>query len=361
VITAAAEAGPEWLTEVLGKAGVIGNRRVVAVEARANPAFNSSVTHLALRYDREVLDAPRALVLKLNRDGWGEAEAGLYQWAMAAPKPVPALVPCYDAAFDPRTGASHCLLLDLSETHVAPITRDQAMALDGVPPPVQLHATLDALADFHAYWWDHPDFGTGVLLPPTSFRDAAARAERIAQREAQFRQFVDAVGPTIDPAVLRLCERALAGLPALWADRYGWRFAAMRDLTLVNGDCYLTQFLCPRDGSGAPTYLVDFQEVSVHLPAEDLVFMLATFWTRAQRQEDHRERRLLRRYLERLASHGVAYNADRLLDDYRVSIVYMLFRTIWDQTNGSPDEYWRPKLACVVASYQDHRCADLFD
>jgi len=159
--------------------------------------------------------------------------------------------------------------------------------------------------------------------------------------------------------VVRLCERALADLPALWADRYLRRFAAGTDLTLVNGDCYLSQFLCPRDGSGQPTYLVDFQEASVHLPAEDLVFMLATFWTRAQRREGEREARLLDRYRARLAERGVRYPADRLLDDYRVGIVYQLFRTVWDQTCGASERYWRPKLDCVVASFVDHDCAGL--
>jgi hypothetical protein len=358
-LTAPAQATPAWLTDALRRAGALPAGRVVAVRPRANPAFNSSVTHLDVTYDRDAPNAPAGLVLKLNRDGWGEAEAGLYRLAIA--QAVPSLVPCYDAAYDPASGASHCLLLDLSATHAPPTTREQVLALEGVPAaPEQLDGMVDALADFHAHWWDHPAFGTGILRPPTSFRDAAARAERIAARAAQLRRFADAVGPGVEPAVLRLCERALAGLPALWADRYGSRFAQPRDLTLVNGDCYFAQFLCPRDGSAAPTYLLDFQEASVHLPAEDLVFMFATFWTRAQRREGDREMRLIGRYRARLAARGVAYDLDRLLDDYRVGIVYMLFRTIWDQSCGAAETYWRPKLDCVVASYLDHGCDRLF-
>jgi hypothetical protein len=356
-LTAPAQATPAWLTETLRRAGAISTAVVVAARPLANPAFNSSVTHLALTYDRDAPNAPTHLVLKLNRDGWGEAEVGLYRLAIAPA--VPSLVPCYDAVYDPTSGASHCLLLDLSRTHAPPVTREQAIALDGVPPPDQLDGMVDALADFHAHWWDHPAFGTGILRPPTSFRDAAARAERIAQREAQFRGFADAVGRSVEPSVLRLCEGALAGLPGLWADRYGRRFAQPRDLTLVNGDCYFSQFLCPRDGSAAPTYLIDFQEASVHLPAEDLVFMFATFWTRAQRREGDREMRLIGRYRARLAERGVDYDLDQLLDDYRVGIVYMLFRTIWDQTCGAAEAYWRPKLDCVVASYRDHGCDQL--
>lgn len=86
-----------------------------------------------------------------------------------------------------------------------------------------------------------------------------------------------------------------------------------------------------------------------------------TFWTRAQRHENDREMRLLRRYRACLTERGITdYSLDQLLDDYRVSIVYMLFRTIWDQTSGASEAYWRPKLDCVVASYQDHECDSLF-
>jgi hypothetical protein len=360
VLTEHAQATPAWLTEALRRAGVLREERVVGVERRPNDAFNSSITHLALTYDRRPRGAPGSLVLKLNRDGWGEAEAGLYRAAIPVAGALPMLVRCYDAAYEAASGESHCLLLDVSDTHAPPLTRRQVLALDGVPAPDRLEAMVDALAGFHAHWWEHPDRGKGVLVPPTGLRDGPARAARIREREEQFRRFATAVGGTIEPEVMRLAERALAGLPGLWERHYGPRFRDLRRTTLVNGDCYLTQFLCPLAGGATPVYLVDFQEASVHLPAEDLVFMFATFWTPEQRREDDRERRLLRRYLARLSGLGVAgYDWGTLLDDYRVSIVYMLFRTIWDQTNGSPESYWRPKLACVAASYRDHDCGAL--
>jgi hypothetical protein len=50
VVADAAEADPAWLTDVLRASGAIGQARVGAVAAAPNPAFNSSVTHLALQY-----------------------------------------------------------------------------------------------------------------------------------------------------------------------------------------------------------------------------------------------------------------------------------------------------------------------
>jgi hypothetical protein len=367
----AREATPEWLTEVLRRAGVLGRGRVATVDYRPNDAFNSSVTHLTVGYDREVTGAPNALVLKLNRDRWGEAEVGIYRLAMAEARPVPAMVPCFAAAYDAATGRSHCLLLDVSATHAPPVTRRQVLALDAVPSERRLEAMVDALAAFHAHWWTHAGAGTGVLRPPETMSTSAARAKRAADRAAQFARFLATAGSSVSRQTTRLCEDALGGLPALWERTYGQRFDEGRQLTLVNGDCYFAQFLCPREpgpalaaggGAALPTYLVDFQEACFFLPAEDLVFMFATFWTRAQRREGDRELRLLRRYLRRLEEHGVrGYTWDLLMADYRLSIVYMLFRTIWDQTSGAAEGYWRPKLDCVIASYQDHDCAGLFD
>ena len=119
---------------------------------------------------------------------------------------------------------------------------------------------------------------------------------------------------------------------------------------MSQGDCYLTQFLVPHSNSGQ-SYLVDFQDACINFPAYDLVYMFATFWTRAQRaaQEEY----VLRRYLHSLQSHGVKYTWEILCDDYRLCLHYMLFDAVWNATSGSAREYWLPKLHCLIQAYQD--------
>ena len=48
------------------------------------------------------------------------------------------------------------LLEDLSDTHAPIATRERLLALDGVPDDAQLDRVVDALAGFHAGWWQHP-------------------------------------------------------------------------------------------------------------------------------------------------------------------------------------------------------------
>ncbi len=96
------------------------------------------------------------------------------------------------------------------------------------------------------------------------------------------------------------------------------------------------------------------------IAARDLVYLLATFWTSAQRRDGDREERLLRRYHAALVAHGVAdYPWDDLARDYRLMLIFILFLPIWDAVNGSSRAYWWPKLTCLAGAYQDWRCAEL--
>lgn len=95
--------------------------------------------------------------------------------------------------------------------------------------------------------------------------------------------------------------------------------APRRAVTLSHGDCYFIQFLCPRQAGSGATYLIDFDSVSTNLPAYDLVYMFATFWTSEQRLAGERETQLLRRYHAGLTTYGVrGYSWSDLQQDYRL-------------------------------------------
>ena len=79
-------------------------------------------------------------------------------------------------------------------------------------------------------------------------------------------------------------------------------------------------------------YLVDFDSVSANFGAYDLVYLMPTFWTRAQRQENDRELRLLERYQQALVARGLSgFSWETLLDDYRLMLTLMIFDPVWDQ------------------------------
>jgi hypothetical protein len=289
----------------------------------------------------------------------GAWEVGFYQVAAQQGARLPMVLPCYLAASDRATDRSILLLRDVSETHSAPVTRDQLIARQGVPPQAQLDACVDALAAFHAAWWEHPTLGEGVAQRSNWYRSAAYYETFVARRRSEWATFFAAEGAALPADYRATYERILAGLPALWDRSLAPRVADLHNLTLAHGDGYLSQFLCPNDGSGQ-TYLVDYQGVAADFGTTDLVHLCAFFWTPQQRQ--HHEMPVLRRYLAGVQRAGITgYAWEDLLRDYRLLITIHTTYPVWDQTNGSSKSYWWPKMQDIIAAYHDLDCAALVD
>ena len=351
---------PEWLTLALREAGALPTGTVVAAETRANSAFNSAAAHLTLTYsDNAPVDAPRALFLKRNLPvDWaieaGRDEIAFYQATAPQHARLPMLLPCYAALVDEARGASTLLMPDVSATHAPPLHRDDQLDGRSVPDAAALDQAIDALAAFHAAWWERSELGSVFPMTPW-YRDAGHFTAHAMRRQREWERFITTEGAWFPSDLRAFYEREIERFPDLWQNGLGERISTRRGLTLTHGDCYLTQFLCPRPGIVAPTYLVDFQSAGADLVGPDLTHMFAFFWTREQRREGDREIGALRRYYDGLLAGGVRdYTWDDLLTTYRLALNIMLFYPIWDETNGSPRDYWLPKLQNTVAAYQDH-------
>lgn len=345
------QATPAWITAVLRAAGVLKAGEVVAVERQSTAAFNSTTTHLHLTYGSGADPrAPQRLILKLALpDDWarraGAAEVSFYR--AVANRGLPMLAACFAAEHDPATGRALLLLRDLDLTHEPAVTRRQLIEGHGVPAGAALDDIVDALADLHGAWWDRsapPGVPAALWLEP-----GAAFARFAARSRAELDQFIRSAGHRIPEPTLAIAERAVIGLHHRWVHRLRAR-PDRQHLTLVHGDCYLSNWLVPRAGGDGQAVAVDFQQVHVDTPGEDLAFLLGTFWTQAQRA--HHESRCLRRYLARLDRPD--YDWAQLLEDYRFGLERMVVRTIWDHHHGSPESYWRPKLERVTAALSDH-------
>lgn len=346
---------PERLTQVLAAAGVILTGDVSHIRQLVNEAFNSAVTHLVIRYSDGAPDnAPRTLLLKRMSNGWGENEIAFYRSLHGYFSPP--VVHCYDAAFDAAFGASHLLLEDLSATHSPPISRTNLIQGTAMPSRRALDAMMSALAALHARWWEDPRLGGGE---PFSIRSWFSSDNSVEQHVSRRRRELDALTPHDETVAnyLPLYEEAWLRLPDLWERCLRRRIRDSQSLALTHGDCYFTQWLLPHRSPEA-TFLVDFDSVSGNLGAFDLVFLLATFWSPAQRAQHELE--CLRTYHATLVASGVqSYSWEDLLLDYRLMLAFIIFDAVFDQANGSSAHYWRRKMECLVSAYQDWDCASL--
>jgi hypothetical protein len=306
------------------------------------------------------------MILKRNiQEPWaieaGAEEVKFYRIAASLGTYPPTVVSCYAAEYDPASGNSYLLLQDLSETHTPPVTRDQQLSIvHGVPQDGYTELVIDALAQHHAYWWDHRLLEAETFYIGYWSRNADRFAQYLRRRNVSWESLL-ANEATWFPHDLRdLYNQVLVHLRQHWQSYLEPRFHAMRSLTLVHGDAYFANFLCPKHPAAGATYLLDWQSPVVDIAGYDLANLCATFWTPEQRHEDQREDRILRRYHTILQAYGVKdYGWEQLVTDYKTGLIYWLLVPVQDRYGGSSREYWWPKMQCLVAAFRDWQCHEL--
>ena len=285
---------PEHLTEAFRRAGVLGNAQVADVVVESSRAtILSQITRLHLAYDSDAPDAPRSVILKTGHpdrleDGWGGGcEEVAFYTQVASVAPGRFAPRCLEAHGDEETKTWHLLLEDLTDTHVV-------AASWPLPPTMERSAAIvEALAQFHARWWDNPRLCKSV----GAWANAAATTRYLENLAEKFEQFTNRLGDNLPRERCRLYEQLLDAAPRL-LERHHTR----RNLTIVHGDLHVLNSFLPRDG-GDDVRFLDCDSWRIGAASADLAYMMAIHWYPDRRSR--LERPLLDRYHAALTSHGV--------------------------------------------------------
>jgi ecdysteroid kinase len=343
------EATPAWLTEILLRKGNLARGRVQAVAVRRihTEQLYSVGYFLDVEYSsNSSTNAPIRLFLKLpKRDAkpdleflknTTEREISFYQIATSISQSLP-IIPCYDAAYNADRQIYHLLLDDLSETHDQP-------SWHLTIADHYITQTVDSLAAFHAYWWEHSDLGgkIGKLPTPTSLSEEIARLDQV------FLRFVDELKDQLSQEDQRVYELVLAALPSLWAKR-----SELHNQTLIHGDPHFWNFFYPLDPERHQTYMLDWQPYRISPGTRDLAH---TIVLRYPHRTLANEQIFVKRYYEGLLAHGVAgYSWEQCWYDYRCSAAEQLLVTLDWLGWASNSRYVRRALA----AFQDLACDEL--
>src|SRR5262249_40268874 len=140
-----------------------------------------------------------------------------------------------EAHWDSASEEWHLLLEDLTDTHAV------ATVWPLPPSDAQCESIVDALAQFHAAWWDDPRLGGSI----GTWRDEAASAAMLRDLNARFVRFADRLGDVLPHERRVLYERLLDIGPRLLG-----RYHTHRNVTLIHGDAHAWNVFLPRDGGG---------------------------------------------------------------------------------------------------------------
>ncbi|XRQ14471.1 oxidoreductase family protein [Actinomadura welshii] len=224
---------------------------------------------------------------------------------------------CHHAELDPATFDFVLLLEDLSPA----VQGDQLAGCS----PREARGCMLALAGLHGpRWRDETLLGIDGLHHNTD-ADAEALTEVYAPAVETFiDRFADRLHPDDQDTLRRT------------VDQIGpWLLARPERFGLVHGDYRLDNILFPPDEGIATT--VDWQTLTIGLPARDLSYFLATSLTTDDRRTH--EHHLVAGYHEALLAHGVTdYPLDLCWDDYRHALLQGPLITVLGCAYGTPTE-----------------------
>ncbi len=347
------EATAEWITDVLRQSRCLPRGRILSLSRVKECSYTSTIVRLRPVYSADAPStSPQRLLLKLSRPDSGQTVVGgeqrrrevMFHIEVAAAMPSPPVVRCHHAGYCEETGAASLLFDDVSATHSA--------GRQSSPPPLpEAESAIEALASFHAFWWDHDGLGKIDELP-----DDRSVAELVAINRERFPEFADALGPRLTDPQRRVYEKVLTALPRLWS-----RISGGKDLTLIHGDANFSNLLLPHSPDSDRALIIDWQLYGISFAAEDLAHLMALFWNREQRQV--MEKHLLKRYHQGLLLHGVdGYDWDDCWQDYRLSVILrVLFMPMWFWVTGSPASWWLTGLDRAMEAVEDLRCLELLE
>ena len=330
VATTAAELSPHWLSEALG------GRVDTVVAEPVGTGQMGTCFRLRLAGPDVGARLPGVLLAKLPAaDPAARAMvAGAYRcelrfYAEIAPT-VAARVPQVHHAAWSGDGADFTLLLE----DLAP--RVQGDQLAGCSP-AQAHDAVVNLAGLHGPRWCDPTLLAIEGLDRSGPEDAAFLAELYGPATEIF---LAGLGDLVDPtdaatleACVPLCER--------WVLARGERFG------LVHGDYRLDNLMFAPDGA-AGCVALDWQTLSLALPARDLAYFLGTGLTVADRRTHERD--LVAAWHAALVGHGVGgYTGREAWEDYRFAMLQGPLVSVFGCAYGTRTERGDRMFAAMVA------------
>ena len=279
-------------------------------------------------------DLPASLLLKLPDAGSRELLAGAYAMElMFYDRIAPTLACRVPAVHGARieSGSGHFVLL-LED--LAPLV--QGDQVDGATPAQVLDAAVN-LAGLHGPRWCD---ATLLELPGLMLNDEDSVALLEDMYPSTMELFLDGLGDLVD-ADTATTLRACVPLTRAWLLGRPERFG------LVHGDYRLDNLMFTPGGGPGEVAALDWQTLSLALPARDLAYLVATSLEPDVRREV--ERHVVAAYHARLVALGVdGYDLETCWEDYRFAQLQAPLVAVFGCAYGTRTERGDRMFAAMV-------------
>lgn len=336
-IESAEELGADWLTQALGQT-------VTGFEVDAvGTGQMGSCFRVTLKGDP---DLPASTLLKLpNGDAASRAMvAGAYRSEVRFYTELLSTVAirtpqCFATTAVTDDGRFSMLLQDM-----APAVQGDQIA--GCTPDQARDAAVN-LAGLHGPRWNDQSLLEIEGLTMSGPEDATLLASVYGPAtETFFDQLGNALSPETRETLLACVEVAEAWSLARQSERFG----------LVHGDYRLDNLLFDPTPGAPPVSAVDWQTLSLGLPARDLAYLLGTGLSVEDRRQH--EESLVGAYHQSLMTFGVTdYSAETCWDDYRFAMIQGPLVSVFGCAYGARTERGDAMFAAMV----ERSCAAIRD
>lgn len=305
----------EWLTSVLRERGVIKNACVQSFEAKSSNGISGVLgehVRLRLTYDISESDAPQSIYAKFSLSdpnlralphklGFYKNEASFYEQVAAQ---VELRTPhCYYSALNEETGSCILLLEDLAPARNGEYTVGCS--------PAQAKLAVQAIAKFHATWWENPQ------LDKLSWLSEFDTQAHQAICDLSWQPFLDKVGDRLPESLLDIATRAVKDIGVVYNSHHE------APQTFIHGDYHLENLFFATEQGGIPLAVIDWQMGHRGRGAMDVAYLLVKGLLPTDRTAHEMD--ILNSYHNILLENGVqGYSFDQCLLDYRLHTLQSL-------------------------------------
>jgi hypothetical protein len=340
-IEVAADLTASWLQGALRAVG----HDVTVTKLEVEPVGTGQLSvSLRARFDvaTPVSGVPRSVVVKIP-----SADQGLRSFLRKAYLSEIGFYRELAATVDVDAPACHLVVAAPDASSFTLILEDMAPAAPGDQisgaTVAEVARAIRNLAGLHGPRWGDPALRESPWLEA---QDAAASQFLAEMFPAVLPRVAGRLGAALIPADYATLTEVATVLGSFLTAR-SHRFA------LIHGDYRLDNLLFGRDGRVSA---VDWQTVTVGLPARDLAYVIGTSLTVADRRAAEAD--LVRGYWEELLRRGVTgYSLDECFDDYRLGMLQCPLIAVLGMAYGTPTDRGDAMFAAMI----DRSCQAIRD